>query len=301
MTGSVDNIVEVRVLTKHFVRKPSLPWGEPGVVRAVDGVTLAIPRGSTVGLVGESGSGKTTFGRAVLRLIEPTSGEVLFRSAAGTTTDVLRADAPTLRLLRRSMQIVFQDPYHSLNPARTAGEIVAEGLFIHGAGSRADALDAAHAMLRRVGLPDEAMRRPPRAFSGGQRQRIALARALVLRPEFIVCDEITSALDVSTQARMLALLAELRAEMNLSLLFISHDLHTVAKIGDHVHVMHRGRIVEEGAPARIFGEPAEAYTRGLVAALPATHPSRASFRRSCNGHSESLRPPHPQGIEGSEG
>jgi ABC-type microcin C transport system duplicated ATPase subunit YejF len=178
------------------------------------------------------------------------------------------------------MQIVFQDPYHSLNPARAAGEIVAEGLLIHGTGNRADTLDAAHAMLRRVGLPDEAMRRPPRAFSGGQRQRIALARALVLKPEFIVCDEITSALDVSTQARMLALLAELRAEMNLSLLFISHDLHTVAKVSDHVHVMHRGKIVEEGAPARIFGEPAEAYTRELVAALPGSSPERRRFRRT---------------------
>ncbi|HEY5550984.1 MAG TPA: dipeptide/oligopeptide/nickel ABC transporter ATP-binding protein [Opitutaceae bacterium] len=280
MSNQPDNIVEVRGLTKHFTRKAALPWGEPGVVRAVDGVSLAIPRGTTVGLVGESGSGKTTFGRALLRLIEPSSGEVVFRGSDGAATDVLAADPGTLRQLRRSMQIVFQDPYHSLNPARTAGEIVAEGLIIHGAGSRADALDAAQAMLRRVGLPDERMRRPPRAFSGGQRQRIALARALVLRPEFIVCDEITSALDVSTQARMLALLAELRAEMNLSLLFISHDLHTVAKVSDHVHVMHYGRIVEEGAPARIFGEPAEEYTRVLVAALPASSPVRRRFRRT---------------------
>jgi ABC-type oligopeptide transport system ATPase subunit len=280
MNDEPDNIVEVRALTKHFVRKPALPWGKPAVVRAVDGVSLSIPRGTTVGLVGESGSGKTTFGRALLRLIEPTTGEVVFRGADGVATDVLRADAATLRQLRRSMQIVFQDPYHSLNPARTAGEIVAEGLIIHEAGSRADALDAAHAMLRRVGLPDESMRRPPRAFSGGQRQRIALARALVLRPEFIVCDEITSALDVSTQARMLALLAELRVEMRLSLLFISHDLHTVAKVSDHVHVMHRGRIVEEGAPARIFGEPEEEYTRALVAALPASSPARRRFRRT---------------------
>lgn len=280
MSDAADNIVEIRVLAKHFVREPVLPWGEPGVVRAVDGVTLSIPRGSTVGLVGESGSGKTTFGRALLRLIEPTSGEVVFRGADGVEHSVLAADTATLRGLRRAMQIVFQDPYHSLNPARTAGEIVAEGLIIHGGASRADTLDAAHAMLRRVGLPDEAMRRPPRAFSGGQRQRIALARALVLRPEFIVCDEITSALDVSTQARMLALLAELRAEMRLSLLFISHDLHTVAKVSDHVHVMHRGRIVEEGAPARIFGEPAEDYTRALVAALPGSSPERRRFRRA---------------------
>jgi ABC-type oligopeptide transport system ATPase subunit len=280
MNSVPDDIVKVRALTKHFVRKPALPWGEPGIVRAVDVVNLAIPRGSTVGLVGESGSGKTTFGRALLRLIEPTSGEVTFRRADGVIHNVLAADAATLRGLRRSMQIVFQDPYHSLNPARTAAEIVAEGLVIHGTGSHADALTAAHAMLRRVGLPDEAMRRPPRAFSGGQRQRIALARALVLRPEFIVCDEITSALDVSTQARMLALLAELRAEMNLSLLFISHDLHTVAKVSDHVHVMHHGRIVEEGTPARIFGEPTEAYTRELVAALPSSSPVRRRFRRT---------------------
>jgi len=280
MSEPPDNIVEVRALTKHFVRKPILPWGEPGIVRAVDGLSLAIPRGTTVGLVGESGSGKTTFGRALLRLIEPTSGEVVFRGSDGAETDVLAADPTALRRLRRSMQIVFQDPYHSLNPSRTAGEIVAEGLIIHGTGSRADALDAAHAVLRRVGLPDESMRRPPSAFSGGQRQRIALARALVLRPEFIVCDEITSALDLSTQARMLALLAELRVEMRLSLLFISHDLHTVAKVSDHVHVMHRGRIVEEGAPARIFGEPTQAYTRALVAALPSHTPERRRFRRT---------------------
>lgn len=280
MSDGPDNIVDVRALTKHFARKPSVPWGGTDSVRAVDGVTLSIPRGKTVGLVGESGSGKTTFGRALLRLIEPTSGGVVFNGRDGTRHDVLAAGPAELRFLRRSMQIVFQDPYHSLNPARTVADIVAEGLLIHGDGSRADARDAAHAMLRRVGLPDDSMRRLPRAFSGGQRQRIALARALVLRPEFIVCDEITSALDVSTQARMLALLAELRAEMNLSLLFISHDLHTVASVSDDVHVMHRGRIVEQGPPARIFGDPVQDYTRALVAALPASSPERRRFRRT---------------------
>ena len=279
MNSICDNIVDVRALTKHFTRKKALPWGPADVVRAVDGVTLSIPRGSTVGLVGESGSGKTTFGRALLRLIEPSSGDVVFRGSDGVATEVTAVDSERLRRLRRSMQIVFQDPYHSLNPMRTAAEIVAEGLLIHGTGSRADALGAAHAMLRRVGLSDDSINRPPRAFSGGQRQRIALARALVLRPEFIVCDEITSALDVSTQARMLALLSELRAEMNLSLLFISHDLHTVARVSDHVYVMHRGLIIEDGPPARIFGEPAEDYTRTLVAALPGSSPERRRFKR----------------------
>ena len=280
MKEPVDNIVEVRGLSKHFMRRPSLPWLGTSVVRAVDEVSLSIPRGTTVGLVGESGSGKTTLGRVILRLIEPTSGSVRFTQAGGTAKNIFEADPATLRGLRRSMQIVFQDPFHSLNPARTAAEIVAEGMLIHGTGSGPEAIDAAHAMLRRVGLRDDSFKRPPRAFSGGQRQRIALARALVLKPEFIVCDEITSALDVSTQARMLALLGELREEMNLSLLFISHDLHTVAQVSDHVHVMHRGRIVEEGAPGRIFREPAQAYTRNLIAALPARSPDQRRFRRA---------------------
>lgn len=286
MTEAPDHVVEVDGLAKHFRRKGATPWSQPTFVKAVDGVSLSVPRGATVGLVGESGSGKTTFGRVVLRMIEATAGEVVFRGRDGRAQNVLTEGPDGLRRLRRSMQVVFQDPWHSLNPARTAAEIVAEGLLIHGIGSRSDALDASVDMLRHVGLPEDSGKRLPRAFSGGQRQRIALARALVLRPEFIVCDEITSALDTGTQERMLALLEELRVEMNLSLLFISHDLHTVARVSDDVHVMHRGRIVEHGPPERIFGEPKEAYTRALVAALPATNPARASFRRSRTAREE---------------
>jgi peptide/nickel transport system ATP-binding protein len=267
-------------LVKTFAPPRLFPWLPARSVRAIDGVDLSVPRGHTVGIVGESGSGKTTLGRLLVRLLEPDAGQIVYRDVTGQATALTAADPARLRALRRRLQIVFQDPYRSLNPARTAGEIVGEGLRIHQMETTAARQrERAAAALARVGLPRDAVDRLPAAFSGGQRQRIALARALVLEPELVVCDEITSALDTRTQAHILELLAALRRELGLSLVFISHDLHTVAQVSDHVVVLRHGRIVEQGPPVALFAAPQADYTRALVAALPTPDPARRRFRR----------------------
>lgn len=291
MTGSLAApapasapILAAEGLVKTFAPRRLFPWLVAPAVRAVDGVDLTVPRGHTVGVVGESGSGKTTLGRLLVRLLEPDAGRVVYRDAQGRAIDLTAAEPTELRRLRRRLQIVFQDPYRSLNPARTAGEIVGEGLRIHHGETSASARrERAAEALARVGLPRDAVDRLPAAFSGGQRQRIALARALALEPELIVCDEITSALDTRTQARILDLLAELRSALGLSLVFVSHDLHTVARISDTVVVLRHGRVVEHGAPAALFGAPQSDYTRELVAALPSPDPAARRFRRA-RGH-----------------
>jgi oligopeptide transport system ATP-binding protein len=256
-------LVEARDLVKHFpVTAGSFFARKRGAVHAVDGVSLAIPRGQTLGVVGESGCGKSTLGRLLLRLIESSAGEIRF---AGQ--DITQIGAGEMRRLRREMQIVFQDPYGSLNPRCTAGEIVARPLVIHGMASRAQAEQRAAELLELVGLEAEMSRRYPHEFSGGQRQRIGIARALALRPSFIVLDEPTSSLDVSVQAQILNLLNDLRRDLGLTYLFISHNLNVVKYFCDSTVVMYLGQIVEEGPSEAIHEAPLHPYTQALVSAV----------------------------------
>jgi oligopeptide/dipeptide ABC transporter ATP-binding protein len=258
-----------------------------GAVRAVDGVSFAIGRGRTLGLVGESGCGKTTVGRSLLRLVEPTAGRVTF---AGH--DVLAAAGAALRGLRRRMQIVFQDPYGSLNPRMKVRSILEEGLVIHGLGTPGERLERMTRALARTGMPAAALDRYPHEFSGGQRQRIAIARAIVIEPEFLVLDEPISALDVSIQAQVVNLLVELREQLGLTYLFISHDLSVVEYVSDDVAVMYLGRIVEAAASARLYAEPLHPYTLALFSAVPSVDPRRRRQRIVLAGDVPSpARPP----------
>jgi oligopeptide/dipeptide ABC transporter ATP-binding protein len=261
---------------------------EGNTVHALDGVDLEIARGETLGVIGESGCGKTTLGRVALRLQEPSAGRVEFDGV-----DLGSLDARRLRALRRRMQIVFQDPYASLNPRRSVGQIVGRGIALHGGARTSAERDArVAALLERVGLPRAAMARFPHQFSGGQRQRIAIARALAAGPEFLVCDEPVSALDVSIQAQILALLGELKRDFGLTYLFISHDLSVVAHVSDRVAVMYLGRIVETGPSRRILSAPAHPYTRALLAAVPRLEDPGATPRQRLAGDLPSpLRPP----------
>ena len=259
-------LVDVRHLTKTFARGGSL-LGAGRTVRAVDDVSFSIEAGETFGLVGESGSGKTTTGRCLLRLIEPSSGAVRFRDE-----DVLAFAPARLREARRDMQIVFQDPYASLNPRMRAREIVEEPLVIHGIGTRNERRERAADLFQLVGLDAAYLERYPHQFSGGQRQRVGLARALALNPQFVVLDEPVSALDVSVQAQVVNLLLELQARLHLTYLFIAHDLRLVEHICRRIAVMYRGRIVELGNTAAIFGAPQHPYTQALLSAVPSLDP-----------------------------
>ncbi|MGE0041697.1 MAG: ABC transporter ATP-binding protein [Vicinamibacterales bacterium] len=259
-------LVEVRGLTKHFVRGGGL-FRPKTIVKAVDGVSFTIMEGETFGLVGESGSGKSTTGRSMLRLIEPTSGQVHFRGE-----DVLAFDAARLRAVRRDMQMVFQDPYSSLNPRMRAGAIVEEPLVIHRLGTAAERRDRVAELFALVGLDPAQLERFPHEFSGGQRQRIGLARALALNPSFVIADEPVSALDVSIQAQVVNLLMDLQERLKLTYLFIAHDLRLVGHICERVAVMYLGRIVEMGETARIFDDPRHPYTKALLSAVPVTDP-----------------------------
>ena len=265
-------LVEVEHLVKHFVgRKGVFHAGRR--IAAVDDISFAIDEGETFGLVGESGSGKTTTGRCILRLIEPTSGVVRFRGE-----NVLAFGAARLRRARREMQIVFQDPYSSLNPRMRAQDIVEEPLVIHGIGSRAGRRERVVDLFRLVGLDPAQLGRRPDAFSGGQRQRIGLARALALNPSFLVLDEPVSALDMSVQAQIVALLQDLQSRLKLTYLFITHDLRLVEHICPRVAVMFRGKIVEMGRTASIFAEPRHPYTKALLSAVPVLDPDAARPR-----------------------
>lgn len=258
-------LLDVQALHIHYS-------GRHGAVKAVDGVSFHINAGETLGLVGESGCGKSTLSRSLLRLIKPTSGRLLLE---GTDWGALSEKA--LQPWRRKVQMVFQDPYASLNPRRTVGEILESVLVVHGVSDRHERRQRICTMLERVGLPADAAQRYPNAFSGGQRQRIGIARALVVRPSLVVLDEPVSALDVSVQAQILNLLAELKADFGLSYLFISHDLAVVRYISDRVLVMHQGQIVESGTPERIWNDPQHSYTQRLLQAVPGAQPASTSF------------------------
>jgi peptide/nickel transport system ATP-binding protein/oligopeptide transport system ATP-binding protein len=263
----MNALLEVRDLTKVFTR--SRGWfRKPAAVKAVDGVSFSIREGETFGLVGESGSGKTTTGRAILRLIEPTSGQVRFRGE-----DVLAFTPQRLRAARRDMQIVFQDPYASLNPRMRVGAIVEEPLEIHRAGTRTERRMRAADLFSLVGLDPSWLDRYPHEFSGGQRQRIGLARALALDPSFVIADEPVSALDVSVQAQVVNLLLDLQQRLKLTYLFIAHDLRLVEHICDRVAVMYGGRIVEMAGASDLFRSPRHPYTQALLSAIPVIDPA----------------------------
>lgn len=256
-------ILSAKGLTKTYKQRTGRFGFGSRVVKALDNVSIDLKSGATLAVVGESGSGKSTLARCLLQLLPPDSGEVLFE---GRNLAALKG-AP-LRAIRRDLQMVFQDPFASLNPRMRIGEIVGEGLLIHGMKNRDERREKVLAMLRRVGLTETDMQKYPHEFSGGQRQRIGIARALVLHPKVVVCDEPVSALDVSIQAQILLLLKELQQEMALSYIFISHDLRVVRHIADEMVVMYQGRIVEEGAVETIYNAPAAQYTQDLLNAIP---------------------------------
>jgi ABC-type oligopeptide transport system ATPase subunit len=266
-------LLDIRHVSKRFVRRRGL-FAAPSAITAVDDVSLAIGPGEVVGLVGESGSGKTTLARCVLRLIEPTAGDVFFRGES-----VLSLPRARLRELRRHMQIVFQDPFASLDPRMPVGTIVQEPLDIHRSGTRAERRARVAELLALVGLDPSLAGRYPREFSGGQRQRIGLARALALNPTFILADEPVSALDVSVQAQIVNLLLELRGRLGLTYLFIAHDLRLVEHICTRAAVMYGGRLVETGSTRLLFTSPRHPYTEALLSAVPAVKPGAAARPR----------------------
>ncbi|HEY3313722.1 MAG TPA: dipeptide ABC transporter ATP-binding protein [Bacillota bacterium] len=264
---SGESLVEVRDLVKWFPVTGGIISRAVAFVKACDGVSFDIRRGETLGLVGESGCGKTTTGRVVLRLEEPTSGTVKF---AGR--DIFKLGREELRRLRREMQIIFQDPYSSLDPRMTVGEIVGEPLTVHGVARGKDKEDRVMELLKVVGLTPAHAKRYPHEFSGGQRQRIGVARALALNPKLIVCDEPVSALDVSIQSQVLNLLADLQAKFGLTYLFIAHDLAVIKHISDHIGVMYLGKLVETASEPELFADPLHPYTQALLSAIPIPNP-----------------------------
>jgi oligopeptide transport system ATP-binding protein len=269
-------LLSVRDLEKHFpIRKGMLVERTVGQVKAVDGVSFDIAEGETLGLVGESGSGKSTTGYCVLQLLKPTSGSIQFMGKE--LTEIGREE---LRRMRREMQIVFQDPYASLDPRMTVGNIVSEPLEVHGIGTRRSRAETVRRLLDIVGFNPNFTNRYPHEFSGGQRQRIGIARALALNPKLIVCDEPVSALDVSIQAQILNLLKDLQRDFGLTYLFISHDLAVVRTMSDHIAVMNQGKLVEIGSAEQVYSSPKDEYTKALFTAVPVPDPRRQRERKA---------------------
>jgi peptide/nickel transport system ATP-binding protein len=276
--GSAERLLDVTGLRKFFPIRKGILQREVGRVRAVDNVNFYVEKGETLSLVGESGCGKTTTSRCILRAIMPTSGQILFRTGEGSVVDVAALSKAQLRPLRRQMQMIFQDPFSSLNPRRTLLDIVAEPLVANSVGTRREQLDRVAELLRLVGLRPEYMRRYPHAFSGGQRQRIGIARALALNPSLVVADEPVSALDVSVQAQILNLMLDLQAQLGLTYLFVAHDLSVVKHVSDRIAVMYVGQIVEMASNQQLFAVPRHPYTEALLSAVPKPDPRLRSQR-----------------------
>jgi oligopeptide/dipeptide ABC transporter ATP-binding protein len=282
-----ENLLEVKNLVKYFPIKGGLLQRTVAHVKAVDDVSFAVKEGETLGLVGESGCGKTTIGRTILRLTPATKGSVMFRGK-----EVFKAGASEMKSLRKDMQIIFQDPYSSLDPRMPIGESVGEGLLVHGMRDSRKRNDMVIEMLRKVGLEDYHARRYPHEFSGGQRQRIGIARALALRPKFIVCDEPVSALDVSIQSQVLNILKDLQSEFGLTYLFIAHNLSVVEHISDRVGVMYLGKMVELTDRNSLFADPLHPYTKALLSAIPIPDPTAKRERTILQGEIPSpVNPP----------
>jgi len=269
-------LLTVTDLRKHFPVRKGLLWEKTvGYVKAVDGVSFSIPAGKTLGLVGESGSGKSTTGYCILQLLKPTSGSVRFMG-----TELTELKREELRKTRQEMQIVFQDPYSSLDPRMTVGRIVAEPLEVHSIGTRRGRAERVRSLLEVVGFNPNFTNRYPHEFSGGQRQRIGIARALALSPKLIVCDEPVSALDVSIQAQILNLLKDLQRDFGLTYLFISHDLGVVRTMSDEIAVMNNGELVEVGPAEQVYSQPRHEYTKALFTAVPVPDPRRQKERKA---------------------
>lgn len=282
-----ETLVEVKNLVKYFPVRAGLLQRVVNQVKAVDDVSFFVRKGETLGMVGESGCGKTTVGRTMLRLIEPTSGSVQFANK-----DVFSLKSRDLKVVRRDMQIIFQDPYASLDPRVPIGESVMEGLHIHRIGTPRERVDIMMETLKKVGLEDYHARRYPHEFSGGQRQRIGIARALALRPQFIICDEPVSALDVSIQSQVLNILRDLQAEFGLTYLFIAHNLSVVEHVSDRVAVMYLGKMVELATREDLFAKPLHPYTMALMSAIPVPNPRLKRQRTILKGDVPSpLNPP----------
>ena len=284
-------LLDVRGLVKYFPIKRGFFRRTVGTVKAVDDISFDIREGETLSLVGESGCGKSTTARSIIRAYEPTAGEILFRTEDGESVDLAQLSLVEMRPIRRQLQMIFQDPFSSLNPRMNIYEIISEPLLVHGIGSSSEREDRVAELLRVVRLRPEYMRRYPHAFSGGQRQRIGIARALALNPRLILADEPVSGLDVSVQAQVINLMMDLQDSLGLTYLFVSHDLSVVKQISNRVVVMYVGRIAEIGTPQELFDAPKHPYTAALMSSVPKPHPSQRTKRYVLEG--EVANPANP--------